>query len=149
MQRFRFVLALAFLPVTACHWDAFGIDGRDFEGVYSLAGTVDGELGDAIVGTITVTRQRGGRADVTVDWSYLDRGVEIIHITTDTPAEADLDSDGDIDFEFFGDLLIDGEYWGFQLTHEGRLRGGTMHGFWRLTTDLPTDDSGSFTADRY
>jgi hypothetical protein len=149
MYRFRFALALAALPFTACNWDVYGIDGRDFEGVYSLAGTVDGEYGDAIVGTLTITRQRGGRADVTIDWSYLDRGVEIIHIETDTPADADLDSDGDIDFEFVGDLYIDGEWWPFRLRHDGRLRGNTMNGFWQLTTDLPTTDAGSFTARRF
>lgn len=149
MQRSWFVLALALLPLAGCDWDFYGVDRRDFEGVYNLAGTVDGELGDAVVGSLTITRQRGGRADVTIDWSYLDRGDEIIRIETDTPAEADLDGDGDIDFEFVGELFIDGEWWPFRLTHDGRLRGNTMNGFWRLTTDLPTDDSGSFTARRY
>jgi hypothetical protein len=149
MQRFRLVLALAILPLAACDWDVYGVDDRDFEGVYNLAGTVDGELGDAIVGSFTITRQRGGRADVTIDWSYLDRGEEIIRIETDSPAEADLDRDGYIDFEFVGDLFIDGEWWAFRLTHDGRLRGNTLNGFWRLTTELPTDDAGSFTARRY
>jgi hypothetical protein len=36
----------------------------------------------------------------------------------------------------------------FTLSHDGWLQGRTITGDWRLVTELPTDDSGSFTARR-
>jgi hypothetical protein len=145
----RFIaLATLLIGVAGCD-DVIGIGNHDFEGFYSFAGTVDDEIGDAVIGTFSITRQRGGRADVSIDWSYLDNGQEIIVITTDSPATADLDSDGDIFFEFEGELFIDGDWYAFRLTHDGRLRRGVMTGGWELSTGLPTTDSGTFTAQRH
>jgi len=148
MKASRAFQALLVLSVAGCHGDILGIGGRDFEGYYSYAGTVDNEAGDAVVGTFTITRQRGDRAEVAIDWSYLDRGQEIIRITTDQPAIADLERDGDIYFEFEGELWIDDGWVAFQLVHDGRLRAGTMTGWWELWTGLPTTDGGTFTARR-
>ena len=144
------LLPVVLLPLlAACSDDGiFGIGDSDFEGFYSYAGTVDDAAGDAVVGTITVTRQRGSTALVSIEWTYLDNGEPIIEITTDSPAVADLGPDGLIEFEFEGDLFIDEDVVTFSLRHEGRLRGRTMTGFWDFATGLPTDDAGSFTARR-
>jgi hypothetical protein len=140
--------ALVLLPFLAgCDGDVFGI-GRDFEGVYAYAGTVDQELGDAVIGEFVITRQRHDRALVSLDWSYLDQGVEIVRITTQNPADAELWSDGRIRFDFEGELITNGEVVNFRLEHDGQLHRGTMTGFWRLTTGLPTNDTGTFTASR-
>ena len=148
MRRLQLTFALLALPLAGCtRWDVFGVD-RDFEGYYSYAGTVDGIVGDAVIGSFTVTRQRAGRASVAIDWEYLERGTSVIQITTNQPADARLSSDGRITFDFEGDLYLGNDVVRFRLEHDGRLRGGTMTGFWRLTTDLPTDDGGSFTAQR-
>ena len=142
------VVPLFFVVALAGCEDVYGIGGRDFEGFYSYAGTVDDAIGDAVVGEVTITRQRGRYADVSIDWSYIDNGEEVIRIQTEIPAEADLFSDGDIYFVFEGELFTDGEVVDFRLEHDGRLRGRTITGWWRLTTGLPTDDEGSFTASR-
>lgn len=143
------VLPVFLLPfLAACDDDPFGIGRNDFEGFYSYAGTVDEAAGDAVVGTITITRQRGGTALVSIAWTYVDNGEPIIEITTDSPAVANLGPDGLIDFEFEGDLFTNGEVVWFSLRHEGRLRGRTMTGFWDFDTGLPTTDRGSFTARR-
>ena len=143
------VLAILLLPALAgCHVDFLDTDHRNFEGFYSYAGTVDDAAGDAVIGDFTITRQRGDRAQVAIDWIYLDNGEEIIHITTDSPAIADIDSDGRIYFEFEGNLITDDGTVHFRLEHDGRLRNRTMTGFWRLVTGLPTDDTGTFTAHR-
>jgi len=139
--------ALLALALTGCD-DVVGIGGRDFEGFYSFAGTVDLEPRDVVTGTFTITRQRGDRAEVTLDWSYLDDGVEIIYITTNQPAIAELQADGDIYFEFEGELDFDGDVVSFRLTHDGRLRGGRITGYWDLQTGLPSTDAGTFTAQR-
>ncbi len=143
------VAALLLLPTAACeHWDLYGI-GYDFEGVYALAGNVDGELGDAVQGTISVTRQRGRHADVTIDWSYIERGRTILYIESDRSARATLSGDGSIRFEFEGDLDLGNRIVGFRLEHDGQLYGDRLDGYWRFTTSLPTTDAGDFTARRY
>ena len=144
------LLAALLLPVAACtDWDLYGIGGPDFEGVYTYAGTVDGELGDVVSGAITITRQRGRRADVTIEWSYIERGEEILYIASDRPAIASLSEDGSIRFEFEGDLDLGNRVVGFRLEHDGRLWGDRLDGFWRLVTGTPTTDVGDFTARRY
>jgi hypothetical protein len=139
-------IILATFATTSCS-DAFGPD-RDFEGFYSYAGTVDDAFGDAVSGTITITRQRGNRADVTIDWSYFDRGVEIVRIVSETPAVADISDSGRIEFEFEGELRSNGDFVDFRLIHEGRLRRNTIEGEWELRTDIPTTDFGAFIARR-
>ena len=149
MRRLQLTFALLALPLAGCtRWDVFGVGDRDFEGYYAYAGTVDGIVGDAVIGSFTVTQQRGGRASVAIDWEYLERGQTVIQITTDQPADARLSGDGRITFDFEGDLYLGDDVVRFRLEHDGRLRGNTMTGFWRLSTDLPTDDGGSFTASR-
>lgn len=142
------IVLIAALVLPACdRWDVVG-PGRGFEGDYTYAGTVDHEFGDAVIGSLFITRQRGGRAYVDIDWEYLDRGVSVIRIVSDEAAIADIDRDGFIAFDFEGDLFIDGARTFFRLTHDGRLRGRTLTGEWRLDTDLPTNDRGTFTAHR-
>jgi hypothetical protein len=144
------ILPIVMMPfVSACGDDGiFGIGSHDYEGFYSYAGTVDEASGDAVFGTVTVTRQRGSSAQVAIEWTYLDNGEPIIDITTDSPALAHLGSDGWIDFDFDGDLYLDDEVVSFHLHHEGRLRGRTITGYWEFNTGLPTTDAGSFTARR-
>jgi len=147
MKATLIVPAALALAVAGCD-DVIGIGSHDFEGFYSFAGTVDHEAHDAVIGTFTITRQRGRRADVTIEWSYLDDAQETIVITTDEPAVADLDSDGHMHFEFEGDLLFDDGSYPFRLIHDGRMRHGRVTGDWSLSTGLPTTDSGTFTAQR-
>lgn len=140
------LLLTAVLLLAGCD-DVFGPD-RDFEGFYSYAGTVDDAAGDFVAGDIRIFDERRRSARVDIDWEYFDAGDPILRIRSDRPALADIDSDGRIFFEFEGDLFIDGEVTWFRLTHRGRIRGRTLTGTWRLETDLPTDDRGTFTARR-
>ena len=149
MRAVRILPAIILPLLTACSGDGiFGIRDYDFEGFYSYAGTVDDAAGDAVVGNVTITRQRGSTALVSIAWTYLDNGEPIIEITTDSPAVADLGPDGLIEFEFEGDLFIEDKVVDFYLRHEGRLRGRTLTGIWEFDTGLPTNDAGSFTARR-
>jgi hypothetical protein len=138
--------AATLIAATGCG-DVLGYDS-DFEGFYSYAGTVDGLSSHSVVGNVTITRQRGNRARVAIDWEYLDRSQTVVHITTDAAADAFLDDNGRIYFDFEGDLFVDGRTVFFTLSHDGWLQGRTITGDWRLVTELPTDDSGSFTARR-
>jgi len=150
-KRLRAALApllLASATTVGCTDITFGGVDDDFEGHYDYAGTVDGKPGDVVTGTFTITRQRGDRADVTIDWRYFDDGVQILRITTQSVATADLDHDGRIEFDFEGDLFLDGLTTRFRLSHAGWLdeRRGTISGSWQLTTNLPTTDRGTFVA---
>ena len=145
-MRAALLLPLSLLLLTGCH-DVFGPDDR-FEGFYTYAGTVDDAVGDAVVGSIWIDDERRNTAEVTIDWEYLDLGESVLRIRSDRAAIAEVDRDGFIEFEFQGDLFIDGEVAFFRLIHVGRLRGRTLTGDWHLETDLPTNDRGSFTARR-
>jgi hypothetical protein len=147
-MRAALLLSASVLLFTACDDDFFGPDDDRFEGYYQYAGTVDDAVGDYVNGSVWIDRQRRGTAEVSIDWEYFDRGVSVVRIRSDQPAIADIDEDGRIEFEFQGDLFLDGEVTYFRLVHRGRLRGRTVTGEWWLETDLPTDDAGSFTARR-
>lgn len=141
------VLALSALVAGGCDGITFG-DRYDFEGHYSYAGTVSGAPGDVVAGTITITQQRGSRARVVIDWSYYDQGLEILRITTERPATAYIRSGGRIEFDFTGDIFLDGQYSTFRLSHDGWLDHRSIDGNWSLVTGLPTNDAGSFVAHR-
>lgn len=148
-MRRAILLSLSLLLLAGCRdYDVFGPGGRNFEGFYSYAGTVDDRFGHTIAGEIIITRQYGGRADVEIDWIYYERGQPIFEIRSDRPAVADLDRYGRISFEFEGELFLYGDPVWFTLSHDGRLEGRSLFGEWRLRTDLPTTDYGSFTASR-
>lgn len=148
MRGLRMLAAVLPMVAAGCHVDVFDPDRRDFEGFYSYAGTVDDAAGDAVVGQITITRQRRDYALVAIDWSYLDQGVEVVRIVSEEPARAEIDHDGYIRFVFEGELFTDDDVVSFRLEHEGFLRGRTITGSWWLTTGLPTNDEGAFTARR-
>jgi hypothetical protein len=145
----RALLIPAFvLLASACSDDVFG-PGRGFEGSYSYDGTVNGRPGHFIEGDFRITRVRGNTAEVTIDWEYFDQGFSVVRIQSDVPAIADIDSFGNIRFDFEGDLFIEGRRVFFRLEHDGQLNNNsTIFGTWRLETELPTTDRGSFTARR-
>jgi hypothetical protein len=143
------LLTAALLVLTGCNdYGIFGPGGRRFEGYYTYAGAVEGRFGHTVAGELIIGDTYGGRADVSIDWTYYEHGDPIFRIRTDYPAVADLDSDGYIEFDFDGELFLYGQPVWFRLSHEGRLSGRTIYGDWRLRTDLPTTDYGSFTATR-
>lgn len=145
----RAVLLAAIALLAGCSdYDVYGPDRHDFEGYYTYAGTVEGRFGHTVTGEIVITRQYRGEADVSIDWTYWEHGEPIFRIVTDYPAVADLDRDGYITFDFEGELYLHGRPAWFRLTHDGRLSGRTIYGEWRLRTDLPSTDYGSFTATR-
>jgi hypothetical protein len=148
MRRARLAPAALVLFLAACDYDVYGPGRRGMEGRYTLAGTVDGRFGHNVVGTIDIRHDRGSSAEVWIDWRYLDRIGTVLRIDTDYPARARVSRSGRIDFEFDGDIRIDGRRVWFTLRHDGRWDRGVIRGSWRLETDLPTTDRGSFTASR-
>jgi hypothetical protein len=147
-MRAALLLSASLLLLTGCDDDHFGPEDDWFEGYYQYAGTVEDAAGDVVAGSVWIDRQRRGTAEVSIDWEYFDRGLSVVRIRSDQPAIADIDGDDRIEFEFQGDLFLDGEVAFFRLIHVGRLHGRTLTGDWWLETDLPTDDRGSFTARR-
>jgi hypothetical protein len=141
------LIPVAVLALSACDDDGFG-PGEDFQGSYSYEGNVDGRPGHYIEGDFRISRQRNNTAEVTIDWEYFDQLGSVVRIQSEVPAIADIDSFGNIRFDFEGDLFIDGQRVFFRLEHDGQLSGRTIFGDWRLTTALPTTDRGSFTARR-
>ncbi len=150
MRRATPIFIALLLPLVAgCHdYGIFGPGYRDFEGYYTYVGVVENQFGHTVAGEVVVSRQYGDRADVAIDWTYYDRGEPLFRIRTDRPAVADIDRDGDIRFDFEGNLSLYGQRVWFRLTHDGYLSGRTIRGDWRLRTDLPTTDYGSFEARR-
>ena len=121
----------------------------DITGYYDYAGTVYDSPGHSVNGQIDIVRQYGHSADVQVEWNFYEGSRRIVHIESLNSVPAEIRSDGTIRFTVEGELELDGGGWSdFELTHDGRLDGRTLRGSWRLRTDLPSDDRGSFNARR-
>lgn len=147
MRRALTTPVLLALSLIACEDDLFAPGRRDIEGLYALAGTVDGKVGHSIAGTLDIERVRGSSADVWIEWRYMDRFGTVIRIDADWPARARVTASR-IDFEFEGDLRIDGDWVPFVLIHDGWFDRGEIFGTWLFEMDLPTTDHGAFVASR-
>jgi hypothetical protein len=148
MRSVTLLLVALLLSAGCSDYDVFGPGGRDFEGFYDYTGDVDEHFADEVNGEIIVSRQYGDRAEVVIDWTYYESGAPLFRIRTDRAAIADLDRYGNISFDFEGELFLYGRTTWFRLSHDGRLDGRTIYGDWRLRTDLPSTDIGSFSARR-
>lgn len=148
-SRTPLLAVLAVVAVTAGGCDILG-PNADLAGYYNYAGTVYNSPGHSVNGQLDISGQYSNSADIGVDWNFYEGGQRIVHVQTTRSVPADIRSDGSILFTVDGRLqLADGTLTNFTLTHEGR-RSGTrgLTGTWRLVTDLPSDDSGNFTATR-
>lgn len=140
---------LAILPLTLAGCDVLGPQD-DLSGYYDYAGTVYDSPGHSVNGQLDIRQGYTSNADVDVDWNFYEGSQRVVHVVTSRTVPAVVQGDGTIRFTVEGRLqLSDGSYTDFTLTHDGR-RSGTrgLKGTWRLLTDLPSDDSGSFTATR-
>lgn len=147
LPRFR-VLAVPFfaLALGGCElpldWD------DDVGGWYSYAGTVHDEPGFSVNGELYISRGYGSSAYADVEWHMLEGSQEIMDIRADD-VPVDTDWGDHIRFTIEGDLqMADGRWRQFRLEHEGELNGRTMKGTWELHTDVPSTDSGRFSASR-
>lgn len=148
MRRLSLLPAVLLLFAGCNDYGVFDPDYPYIEGYYDYVGGVDGRYGHSVEGVVRIDHQRGDRADVSIDWTYYEYGQPIFTIVSDYPAIADVDRDGDVYFEFEGELDFYSRPVWFRLTHDGWIQGRTMYGDWRLQTDLPTTDRGEFTARR-
>jgi hypothetical protein len=151
-SRFHSFIPLALLFTSTAFsagCDALG-PAEDLAGFYDYAGTVYDSPGRSVNGQLNITRPFGNEADVDVDWNFYEGGQRVVHVETSRTVPAQFESDGDIRWTVEGSLqLNDGSFTNFTLTHEGHRSGSRgLKGTWRLQTDLPSDDSGTFTATR-
>jgi len=139
-----------------------GVDGplANFEGTYSLTGTYTGRPGNAVAGTLVVSSQAGSAATVTISVLLNDNGNVFFALNAADPGvsatsdarTATLKSDGSFSVTFSGREVIDGIdpasccNYGFKV--EGKLTGSSIQGSWTLTRDMPSLDTGTFTATR-
>jgi hypothetical protein len=149
MRKFLLVPLLMALALAGCDL-ALDPDGRhdNFEGYYSYSGRVDGTSRYNVIGGIRISDQFRDEAYVTLDWVYREGNSALLDISSRQPARARIDARGNIRFVFEGEFRSDGRWVPFELVHEGRVRGNTISGEWRLWTGLRTDETGTFTARR-
>jgi hypothetical protein len=149
VRRFSIVPLFLVLGLAGCDLALEpGYDRQDFEGYYTYSGRVEGDSRYNVIGSIRVTDQWRDEAFVLIDWVYREGTRPLLDISSRSPALARIDSRGNIRFVFEGEFRHDGRWIPFELTHEGRLRGGTLNGEWHLWTGLRTDERGTFTARR-
>jgi hypothetical protein len=153
-SRFHFRRYLSFVPLAAVLAVSTGCDAlgpnEDLAGFYNYAGTVYNSPGRSVNGQLNITRPFGNEADVDVDWNFYEGSQRVVHVESSRDVPAQILNDGTIRFTVEGSLqLSDGTFTNFTLTHDGRRSGSRgLKGTWRLLTDLPSDDSGTFTASR-
>lgn len=133
----------------------------DFEGVYTISGTLSGRDGPAVEGTLEITGQTGGTAYAALAVKLMDHGNTFfaLNMTSDAvaatalPAKAHLAEHGEgpsFSLVFSGKEEIPGidpaDCFAYTLSLDGTLSGDTISGTWALTTNMPSSDSGTFTA---
>ncbi len=146
------ILTVALAAVTLGGCD-LALDPRDdISGYYDYAGSVYDAPGHSVNGQLDISRGYGASsdADLHLQWNFYEGSRRVLFVETTRTVPVDVRSDGTIRFEVEGQLrLSDGGYTDFRLIHEGRREGSRgLRGTWRLITDLPSDDSGPFTATR-
>ena len=123
--------------------------GEQLSGFYDYAGTVYGEPGFSVNGQMDIRETYRDDADAEIEWNYYEGSRRVVAIETIRAVPVDIDYDGRFRFVVEGQLdLGNGQYRDFRLVHDGQRSGRSLRGTWRLTTDLPSDDSGTFTARR-
>ena len=134
----------------------------DFQGAYSITGTYSPRTGDntGIFGTMTITDQADSTAMVSVALKILDHGNTSFTLNladpgvraSSEPKQARLKSDGSFFLEITGREEISGidpkACCNFTLKFNGTLSGSSISGGWELTRDMPSRDTGTFSASR-
>jgi hypothetical protein len=144
------IVALTAILFAGCD---LALDPRDdFTGYYDYAGTVFDAPGYSVNGQLDISRGYGygSDAEVELEWNFYEGGRRVLYVETTRSVPARTYSDGSIEFTVEGSLqLSNGSWTDFRLTHDGQRDGSRgLRGRWRLVTDLPSDDSGTFTARR-
>ncbi|MEO5510619.1 MAG: hypothetical protein ABIV28_08955 [Longimicrobiales bacterium] len=141
-------VALATLTVGGCD---LALDPRDdISGYYDYAGDVYDSPGFSVNGQLDISRPYSYGSEIDLDWNFYEGSRRVLHVETTRAVPAEVDIDGALRFTVEGSLqLSDGSWTDFRLTHTGRREDHrSLRGTWRLTTDLPSDDSGTFSARR-
>jgi hypothetical protein len=135
----------------------------DFQGIYTLSGTLSGRDGPAVEGTLEITGQNGGTASAALTVKLVDHGNGFFALNTTSdamvanaaPGQARLAKHGErssFSLVFHGREEIAGldpaDCSIYTLSLDGALSGDTLSGTWTLTTDMPSSDKGTFTATR-
>jgi hypothetical protein len=149
-MRIRHVLlATALATAAGCSGhDATAPQFPNFDGTYTLAGTVNGQPTEDIAGTLAITNQSGTNAAVALTASLRDSGTPIFSIITTTPQQALLGRDGSFSVTFNGTGTLAGQSITLVTKLSGALSGNQILGTWSLTTSYPTSDAGTFAAQR-
>jgi hypothetical protein len=156
------VVALALLSgVAGCSSSSSTeVDGEipDFQGSYSLTGTYDGRTGNRMDGSLVISDQADGTATAEISVKLDDAGNVFFALNapdpgveaTAGPGTAQLAADGSFTLAFSGREVISGldpaSCCNYTFTLRGTLSGGRIQGTWSLTRDMPSSDSGTFTA---
>lgn len=135
----------------------------DFEGIYTLSGTLSGRDGPAVEGTLEITGQNGGTAAAALTVKLVDHGNAFFALNTTSdamvanaaPGQAQLAKHGEkssFSLVFNGREEITGidpaDCSIYTLSLNGTLSGDTISGTWTLNTNMPSSDKGTFTATR-
>ena len=123
--------------------------GEQLSGFYDYAGTVYGEPGFSVNGQMDIRQSYRDAADAEIEWNFYEGSRRVVAIETVRAVPVDFDYNDRFHFEVEGQLEVgSGQYRDFRLIHDGERSGRSLRGTWRLITDLPSDDAGTFTARR-
>jgi hypothetical protein len=164
---FRNLAASSLVVLVAACSSSTGVDDNDvdntpanFEGTYSLTGTYTGRPGNAVAGTLVVSSQAGSAATVAISVLLNDHGNVFFALNAVDPGvsatsasrQATVKSDGSFSVTFSGREVIDGidpaSCCNYTFEVVGVLTGSSIQGSWTLKRDMPSLDTGTFTAAR-
>lgn len=132
----------------------------DFEGTYSLLGTYTGRTGNSVQGSLVISDQLESGATAAVSVKLDDNGNVFFALNADdpgvaanaVPGQATLAEDGSFSISYTGSEVISGidpaSCCTFTFSLRGTLSGDLISGTWTLSRDMPSYDTGTFSASR-
>jgi hypothetical protein len=144
----QLLVGLALL-LAACGDSSTAPEIPNYQGTYTLNGTVNGQPTEDLTGTLALTNQAGSDVAYTITFSLRVNQQPAFVLVTTAPGTATVGGNGGIVMTMSGPVSLAGNTVQANLRMDGTLNSsGFMSGSWTLTTTYPTSDAGSFTAQR-
>ena len=143
LRLFAALLASVLLPACDSGTEA---DLPNLDGQYSYAASFNPQTEATLSGTLVISDQKLTRMTVTQTITLRDRGMPIFVLLSAAPAEAVLNTRGEISWQHRGTITTEGRERSFAMEHDGDVAGRAISGTWTITWEDGSTQRGTFAA---